>query len=131
MAERLQLQVITPTRLAVSEEVDEVAAPGELGEFGVLAGHTPFITILAPGELRYKKANAETKLLIWGGVAEVRDDKVSVITDSVENIGDINRQAARAEAERLEQKLRDFTGSDRELKELNRSLKIAQLRAGI
>lgn len=77
------LQVITPVSLVVNERVDEVVAPGEVGEFGVLPGHVPFITILAEGELRYKKGSHEKKMIVEGGIAEVRDDKVTVLTDRV------------------------------------------------
>ncbi|MEW6144712.1 MAG: ATP synthase F1 subunit epsilon [Thermodesulfobacteriota bacterium] len=77
------LQVITPMNLVVDERVDEVVAPGEVGEFGVLPGHVPFITILTEGELRYKKGSHERKMIVEGGIAEVRDDKVTVLTDRV------------------------------------------------
>ena len=77
------LQVITPMKLVVDERVDEVVAPGVVGEFGVLPGHVPFITVLAEGELRYKKGSHEKKLIVEGGIAEVRDDKVTVLTDRV------------------------------------------------
>jgi len=79
----IHLQVITPTRLIVDDTVEEVVAPGEMGDFGVLPGHVPFITTLATGELRYKKGSVEKKLIVEGGLAEVRDDKVTVLTDSV------------------------------------------------
>ena len=85
MAE-IHLQVITPTRLIVDDTVEEVVAPGEMGEFGVLPGHVPFITTLATGELRYKKGSVEKKLTVEGGLAEVRDDKVTVLTDSVASV---------------------------------------------
>jgi F-type H+-transporting ATPase subunit epsilon len=75
--------VITPVNLVVDERVDEVVAPGEAGEFGVLPGHVPFITILAEGELKYKKGSLEKKMIVEGGIAEVRDDKVTVLTDRV------------------------------------------------
>ena len=82
MAE-IHLQVITPSRLIVDDTVDEVVAPGEVGEFGVLPGHVPLISTLATGELRYKKGSVEKKLTVEGGLAEVRDDKVTVLTDKV------------------------------------------------
>jgi F-type H+-transporting ATPase subunit epsilon len=77
------LQVITPTRLVVDERVDEVVAPGEVGEFGVLPGHVPLITVLTEGELKYKKGSHEKKIIVEGGIAEVRDDMVTVLTDRV------------------------------------------------
>lgn len=82
MAE-IHLQVITPLKLVVDDRVDEVVAPGEVGEFGVLPGHVPFITTLTTGELKYKKGAVEKKLIVEGGLAEVRDDKVTVLTDRV------------------------------------------------
>lgn len=79
----LQLQVITPSRVIVDEIVDEVVAPGVLGEFGILPGHVPFITLLAEGEIKYKRGSSEQKLSVEGGLAEVRDDKVIILTDRV------------------------------------------------
>ncbi|MCA9810016.1 MAG: ATP synthase F1 subunit epsilon [Candidatus Dadabacteria bacterium] len=79
----LQLQVITPSRVIVDEIVDEVVAPGVLGEFGILPGHVPFITLLAEGEIKYKRGSSEQKLSVEGGFAEVRDDKVTILTDRV------------------------------------------------
>lgn len=79
----LQLQVITPSRVIVDEIVDEVVAPGVLGEFGILPGHVPFITLLAEGEIKYKRGSSEQKLSVEGGLAEIRDDKVTILTDRV------------------------------------------------
>ncbi|MFA9408473.1 MAG: ATP synthase F1 subunit epsilon [Candidatus Dadabacteria bacterium] len=83
MADRIHLKVVTPTELVVDEQVDEVVAPGEVGEFGVLPGHVPFLTTLHSGELKYKIGNSETKLVVEGGVADVRNDTVSILTDGV------------------------------------------------
>ncbi len=83
MADGIHLKVITPTELVVDEQVDEVVAPGEIGEFGILPGHVPFITTLHSGELKYKMGNSETKLVVEGGVADVRDDTVNILTDGV------------------------------------------------
>ncbi|MGE5446122.1 MAG: ATP synthase F1 subunit epsilon [Ignavibacteriales bacterium] len=131
MAKKIQLEVVTPSRLVVSEEVDEVVAPGELGEFGVLPGHVPFISLLMPGELKFINGGVEMKMIIWGGVAEVRDDKVNILTDNVEDLATINTEAARREMEAIMDQLKDFSGSDKEFKELNRRLKLAQVRAGM
>jgi len=83
LADRIHLKVITPTELVVDEQVDEVVAPGEVGEFGILPGHVPFLTTLHSGELKYKIGNSETKLVVEGGVADVRNDTVSILTDGV------------------------------------------------
>ena len=67
----------------MDETVDEVVAPGVLGEFGILPGHVPFITLLAEGEIKYKRGSSEQKLTVEGGLAEIRDDKVTILTDRV------------------------------------------------
>jgi len=131
LPERIQLKVVTPSRLVVSEEVDEVVAPGELGEFGVLPGHVPFISLLMPGEVKFIKGGVEKRIIIWGGVAEVRDDRVSILTDNVEDPTAINTEAAKREVEAIMDQLKDFSGNDKEFKELNRRLKLAQVRAGM
>ncbi|HWP93611.1 MAG TPA: ATP synthase F1 subunit epsilon [Thermodesulfobacteriota bacterium] len=131
MAERLELKVITPSRVVISEEVDEVIAPGELGEFGVLPGHVPFITLLMPGELKYRKDGTERRFIVWGGLSEVRDDKVTVLTDNVEDPRFVDSEAAQREAEALLEELKSFSGKTRELKEINKKLRLAQLKAGI
>src|ERR1051326_5530156 len=70
MADKIQLRIVTPTRLVVDEEVDEVTAPGVLGQFGVLPNHIAFLTLLQPGELWYKQAGRVTRLVIGGGYAQ-------------------------------------------------------------
>jgi F-type H+-transporting ATPase subunit epsilon len=130
LADKIQLQIVTPSRLVVSEEVDEIVAPGEMGEFGVLPGHAPFITLLMPGELRFIKGGIERKMIVWDGVAEVRNDKVNILTDNVEDPATINTEAARREAEAITEQLKDFGGSNKQFKELNRRLRLAQVRAG-
>ena len=83
MAERLFLEVVTPERAVVSEEVQIVVAPGSEGEFGVLKEHTTFLTSLKSGILRYKTASGtEKKLQVEGGFVEVLPDKVTVLAES-------------------------------------------------
>jgi len=131
LADRLELKVITPSRVVISEEVDEVIAPGELGEFGVLPGHVPFITLLMPGELKYRKDGTERRFIVWGGLSEVRDDKVTVLTDNVEDPRFVDSEAAQREADALLEELKNFSGKPKELKEINKRLRLAQLKAGI
>jgi len=95
MADRLTLEVATPSRLAVGEQADEVVLPGSEGSFGVLPGHAPFLATLGIGEGMYRVGREEHHLAIVGGFAEVRNDKVIVLADSVERPDEIDR--ARAE----------------------------------
>ena len=131
MADILNLRVITPSKLVIDEEVDEVVAPGDAGEFGVLPGHIPFITTLMPGELTYKSNGVGKSMIIDGGIAEVSDDRVNVLTGSVLKIEDIDPEAARREAESILEELKDFGGGDDELKEIERKLKFAEIKANV
>jgi F-type H+-transporting ATPase subunit epsilon len=101
----LTLEVATPTRLAVAEEVDEVVAPGSEGYFGVLPGHAPFLTTLGIGELTYRKGREEHHLAVAGGFAEVRNDKVIVLADTAERPDEINRERAEQAKARAEGRL--------------------------
>ncbi|OGK96614.1 MAG: ATP synthase F1 subunit epsilon [Candidatus Rokubacteria bacterium RIFCSPHIGHO2_12_FULL_73_22] len=105
MADRLQLEIATPTRLAVSEAVDEVVAPGIQGYFGVLPGHAPFLTTLGIGEVMYRAGREERFLAVAGGFAEVRNDKVIVLADTAERPDEIDRARAERAKERAERRL--------------------------
>jgi len=105
VADRLTLEIATPMRLVVSEQVDEVVAPGVEGYFGVLPGHAPFLTTLGIGELTYRVGPAEHHLALVGGFAEVRNDKVIVLADAAERPDEIDRARAERARERAEQRL--------------------------
>jgi F-type H+-transporting ATPase subunit epsilon len=106
MAEKLFLEVVTPQKAVVSEPVDSVVAPGSEGEFGALKGHTPFLTSLKLGTLRYTDAQGkERQLFVNGGFAEVLPDKVTILAESAERDSDIDIARARAAKERAEQRL--------------------------
>ena len=105
MADRLTLEIATPTRLVVSEPVDEVVAPGVEGYFGVLPGHAPFLTTLGVGELTYRTGRDEFHLAVAGGFCEVRNDKVIVLADTAERPDEIDRERAERARQRAEQRL--------------------------
>ena len=112
MADRLTLEVATPTRLVVSEAVDEIVAPGSQGYFGVLPGHAAFLTTLGIGELIYRVGRDEHYLAVAGGFAEVRNDKVIVLADSAERPEEIDRARAESARERAERRLAGRSESD-------------------
>ena len=105
MADRLTLEIATPTRLVVSEQVDEVVAPGVEGYFGVLPGHAPFLTTLGVGELTYRTGREEFHLAVADGFCEVRNDKVIVLADTAERPDEIDRDRAERARQRAEQRL--------------------------
>ena len=105
MADRLTLELATPTRLVVTAEVDEVVVPGSLGYFGVLPGHAPLLATLGIGELTYRVGREEYHVAVSGGFAEVRNDKVIVLADVAEAPGDIDRGRAERARDRAEARL--------------------------
>jgi len=116
-------ELVSPERLLVSSEVTQVDVPGEEGEFGVFAGHAPYIATLKPGVLRIYGADAPKAFVVRGGFAEVNPDGLTVlaehavladdldpgeitqaIKDAEEDIADAKDDASRDKArERLEQ----------------------------
>jgi F-type H+-transporting ATPase subunit epsilon len=82
---KLTFEILTPEGFDFSEEVDEVVAPGSEGEFGVLPGHIPFITMLASGDVVYKSGGAAAKrIYVENAYAEVGPDKVLILADKAE-----------------------------------------------
>jgi F-type H+-transporting ATPase subunit epsilon len=105
VAERLTLELATPSRLVVSAEVDEVVAPGSLGYFGVLPGHAPLLATLGIGEVTYRIGREEYHVAVSGGFAEVRNDKVIILADAAETPADIDRARAEQARDRAEARL--------------------------
>ena len=95
---KLTLEVVTPEGLLLREEVDDVVAPGELGYFGVLPGHTPLLTTLGAGEIEYGIGGRRHRLTCFWGFCEVLPDRVSIMAEVGERAEQID--AARAEAAR-------------------------------
>lgn len=89
------LEIVTPERLVFSEEVDELMAPGEEGYFGVLPGHTPFISTLKIGELWYRQGKKEKWVAVTWGYAEVLPDKVTILAEAAEMAHEIDIQRAK------------------------------------
>jgi F-type H+-transporting ATPase subunit epsilon len=112
VADRLTLEVATPSRSIISEQVDEVVVPGIEGYFGVLPGHAAFLTTLGIGELTYRIGRDERHVAVAGGFCEVRNDKVIVLADTAELPPEIDRGRAERARERAEQRLGGRGGED-------------------
>ena len=121
----LHLEVITPERVMVSEDVDMVEAPGSMGEFGVLPGHITFLTTIVPGEVRYMTGNETRYLATSGGFAEVVSDKVTFLLQTAEFAHEIDVERAKRARERAESALKDLSSDDKDY----RILELALLRA--
>jgi F-type H+-transporting ATPase subunit epsilon len=106
MADNILLEVVTPERSVVSEQAQIAMAPGSLGEFGVLTGHTPFLTSLKAGTLKYTDAGGQERaVFVSGGFAEALPDRVTVLAESAERRRDIDVQRAQAAKQRAEERL--------------------------
>lgn len=106
MAENIHLEIVTPEKRVVSEPAKIVMAPGSLGEFGVLSGHTPFMTSLKIGAVRYEDASGnERQVFVSGGFAEALPNKVTVLADAAERRRDIDIERAKAAKTRAEERL--------------------------
>jgi len=97
------LEIVTPERLAFSEEVDSVTLPGGEGELGVLPHHAPLVSTLGIGELRIRRGGEEELFAIAGGFLQVRPDKVVVMAETADMASEIDLEKAnqaRADAEK-------------------------------
>lgn len=108
MAANIRLEVVTPQKEVVNEEAQMIVAPGVLGEFGVLIGHTPFMTSLNVGTIRYTDAQGQEHcVFVSGGFAEALPDKVTVLAESAERRCNIDMDRAKTAMERAQKRIDD------------------------
>ena len=130
----LFLEVVTPEKVLVSQEVDTVVAPGTEGEFGVLPGHINFLSGIIPGELRFGYGDNKEYMAVNVGFAEVSDDKVSVLVESAEKAKDIEVERAQKALDRAKERLAkdketediDFLRAETALKRAVSRIKVAK-----
>jgi len=128
MADKIRLRVVTPTRLVLDEDVDEVTAQGELGEFGVLPNHIAFLSTLVPGELTYKQGATKKELAVSGGYAEVLDNVMTVLAPSAEFAGEIDVARAQHAKERAEKIMAEVNLEEKDRQATESALKRAIVR---
>ena len=110
----MNLEVVTPKGQAAVAEADEVTAPGVRGEFGVLPGHTPFVSALRPGVLTWKQKGGKKGVLAVGsGFAEVNGkDKVVVLTQYAASPDEIDAGETKRELEEADKALKEWKAPD-------------------
>jgi len=135
MAGNITLEVVTPEKVVVSEEAQIAVAPGSLGEFGVLIGHTTFLTTLKTGMIHYTDADGNPRYVFAsGGFAEALPDKLTVLAESAERRKDIDTGRAEAAMERAQKHLEqedkdiDFVRAKLALERAIHRLKLAETR---
>jgi F-type H+-transporting ATPase subunit epsilon len=115
-------ELVSPEKIAFSGEVDQVDVPGTEGDFGVLAGHAPLISLLRPGIMTVYSGGEQTQVVVLGGLAEVGPDGLTVLADVATSIKDIDRaalQAQIAEMERRSKEMQQGSELDREIERLD------------
>jgi F-type H+-transporting ATPase subunit epsilon len=110
----IELQIVTPDKLLVREQVDEVEIPGIEGYFGVLPGHTPMLASLAVGEMWYRKGQEKTYLSLAFGFAEVLPDRVTILAQIAERAEEIDPARAEEAKKRAELRLQQAKDVDYE-----------------
>jgi len=101
----IKLDIVTPEKLAYSDEVDAVVLPGSEGELGVLPHHAPLISTLGAGELRLRKGGQEESFAIIGGFLQVLPDKVVVMAENADMASEIDLEKAQEARRQAEQAL--------------------------
>jgi F-type H+-transporting ATPase subunit epsilon len=112
--EYMQLDVVTPEKAVLSRKAFEVVAPGSQGEFGVLIGHTPFLTTLKPGQIVVKTEDRDIYLAIGGGFAEIISNRVIILAETADMAEDIVAEETKSEIDQAHEKLREYGRDDPE-----------------
>jgi F-type H+-transporting ATPase subunit epsilon len=128
MAEQLQLEVVTPERRVLSEQVNSVTVPGRSGEMGILPGHAPLISELQTGVLSYDEDGTVFQLHVSGGFVEVTDDRVSVLAEIAERPEEIDAARARQARERTEKQLSSWSGTEEDFENARAKLERSVVR---
>lgn len=127
MAEnKLQLSIVTPERLVVNEEVDQVNVPGIEGDLGILYDHAPILTTMRPGRFSYEvvseKGKKDIHMIVSGGYLEVTDNRVIVLAEAVEFLDEIDKERAKASLVKAEELLSSENLSDDDFTEAQQKL---------
>ena len=126
----MRLEILTAEGVLFDGDVDSVVAPGSEGELGILPSHAALMTMLQPGELRYRTAEGESYLAVHGGFMEVRSDHVIVLADAAEHVDAIDAERAEEAVRRAEERIA-ARGADMDIERALASLRRAQVRVRI
>ncbi|MCH7654870.1 MAG: F0F1 ATP synthase subunit epsilon [Chloroflexi bacterium] len=126
----MRLEILTAEGVLFDGDVDSVVAPGSEGELGILPSHAALMTMLQPGELRYRTAEGESYLAVHGGFMEVRSDHVIVLADAAEHVDSIDAERAEEAVRRAEERIA-ARGADMDIERALASLRRAQVRVRI
>jgi len=126
MADKLTFSLVAPERELFHGLVDQVVAPGEDGDFGVLPGHAPLMSTLRPGAIRVLDGASERKIFVYGGFADVTPDGLTILAEEAMDVAEINAVKVASDLKNAEEDFRDATDDQ---KKLEAQRKIERLRA--
>ena len=132
MADTFQLEIVTPEKMVVRDQAEEMQIPGKKGYLGILPGHAPLITELAVGEITYRNSGTTHHLSVAWGFAEVLPDKVTILAECAERAEDIDVKRAQESKQRAEERLKsgstevDYTRAEVALKRAETRLEVAE-----
>ncbi|HOJ15035.1 MAG TPA: ATP synthase F1 subunit epsilon [Deltaproteobacteria bacterium] len=126
--EYIQVDVVTPEKAVLSRKAVEVVAPGSQGEFGVLIGHTPFLTTLKPGQIIVRTEDRDIYLACGGGFAEVISDRVIILAETAEMAEDLKADELKEEVEQAREKLRQLGKEDPDYEKWEKRLLRAEIK---
>ena len=104
--------LVSPEKIAFSGEVDQVDVPGQEGDFGVLAGHAPFVATLRPGILTVTAGGTQQKIIVLGGLAEISEKGLTILADVATSLKELDQTAFAAEISGMEAKLNEKQGNE-------------------
>ncbi len=128
---KIDLEIVTPSSLVVSETVDDLVLPGSEGYLGVLPGHAPLLTGLAAGEISYHAGGRARYLAVSGGFAEVLNHRVSVLAETCERAEEIDVARAREARDRAQAELARADATEDDVRHAEARLARAEARIAV
>jgi F-type H+-transporting ATPase subunit epsilon len=126
--EYMQLDVVTPEKAVISRKAIQVIAPGSAGEFGVLMGHTPFLTTLRPGQIVVETEDRDIFIAVGGGFAEVIGNRVIILAETADLAEDIDTQEVKNDLDHAEERMKQLSKDDPEYTKWENRVKRAEIK---
>lgn len=118
----LKLEVVTPERSFLKSDVKSVSVPGVMGEFGILPGHTPVLSLLKPGIVTFDDGTSVKQFMVAEGFVEVTDDAVNIICDVAKDRSEVSAEDEEGIQRELKNKMASLRVEDEEFQRLSHEL---------
>jgi len=120
----VDLSVVTPEGILITEQIEELTVPGEIGQTGILKHHLPLVTRLTTGEMRYRREDGGMEyVFLEGGVLKLEGDEVFILTHSVKRAAELREEGVAERIREMNQKIREAGTGKTKPDELDRLLK--------